>query len=132
MKKRISFLLLLAVLLSLCTACRTEKKTISCDAVITAYQNTGYTVWHKDYPEKENGYLCRIEIQNEGGESISFSFFENESEADAYADQHQWNWAVWLYSLALLQPTWVTTKTHSNIVIEYVDKDLYKPFEQLT
>ena len=132
MKKAISILLLFAMVAAVFAGCAGKQgRPVSCDEVVAAYEAAGYRVYHRDYPEKQYGYSCCIEIDSEDGEHISFNFFETEQEAAAYAEERQWNWAVWLISVAMQQPTWLTTVTHYNIEIEYDSKDLYKPFEQL-
>ena len=131
MKKWICLLLLAATVLTAFSGCSKQEKEVSCAEVIAAYEGAGYTVFHRDYPEKEYGYACCIEIEGEDGGHISFYFFETDREAEAYAEERQWNVVLWLYSAAMFQPTWLTTKTYGNIEIEYDDKALYKPFQQL-
>lgn len=132
MKKLLSILLLFAMVAAMFAGCAGKQgRPVSCDEVIAAYEAAGYQVYHRDYPEKEYGYSCCIEIDSEDGAHISFNFFETEQEAAAYAEERQWNWAVWLISVAMQQPTWLTTKTYGNIEIEYTTGSLYKPFQQL-
>ena len=132
MKRVICVVLLAAMVLAAFSGCAAEpNRAVSCGEVVAAYEEAGYAVWHRDYPEKEYGYACCIEIEGEDGNHISFYFFETEEEAESYADQRQWNWAVWLVSLAMFQPTWLTTKTYQNIEIEYDSDQLYKPFAEL-
>lgn len=132
MKRVLCLSLLVAMAMSLFAGCAAKQsKEVTCQDVIGAYEEAGYEVWHRDYPEKEYGYACCIEIEDEDGDHISFYFFETVNEADAYAKERQWNWALWLYSAAMFQPTWLTTETYGNIEIEYDQKDLYKPFKAL-
>ena len=132
MKKAISILLLFAMVAAVFAGCAGKQgRPVSCDEVIAAYEAAGYQVYHREYPEKDYGYSCCIEIDGEDGDHISFHFFDTAVEAESYAEERQWNWAVWLISVAMQQPTWLTTVTHYNIEIEYDSKDLYKPFEQL-
>lgn len=132
MKRMLCMLLFAAMVLSLFAGCTSKQdKEVTCQEVIAAYQEAGYTVYHRDYPEKEYGYLCCIEIESEDGDHISFNFFDTDKEAEAYAEERQWNWALWLYTAAMFQPTWLTTETYGSIEIEYDDDDLYKPFKEL-
>lgn len=132
MKRCLSLLIAVALVLCLFTGCAVkQEKKVTCQAVIAAYQEAGYEVWHRDYPEKDYGYACCIEIENGDGDHISFYFFETEKEAEAYAKERRWNLVLWLYTAAMFQPTWLTTETYRNIEIEYDDKDLYKPFREL-
>lgn len=132
MKRILCLLLLAAVVLSCFGGCAAEPdREVRCAEVVAAYEEAGYSVWHRDYPEKEYGYACCIEIESDDGDRISFHFFETDQEAEAYAKERQWNWALWLYTAAMFQPTWLTTETYRNIEIEYDSKDLYAPFQQL-
>lgn len=131
MKKIIVYILLAAMALSLCSGCSGKTRPVTCDEVIAAYEEAGYEVWHRDYPEREYGYLCEVTIEEEDGNSIRFHFYETEEEAEAYAEERQWNWALWLYSAAMMEPTWLETETHYNIEIEYDDDDLIEPFRKL-
>lgn len=130
--KRILCLILVFALAVFGIGCAEKSdREVTCAEVIAAYEEAGYAVYHRDYPEKEYGYTCCIEIGSEAGDHISFHFFETKEEAEAYAEERQWNWAVWLISVAMLQPTWLTTETHLNIEIEYDNDDLYQPFKEL-
>lgn len=132
MKRIFSVLLMVAMVLSLFSGCAgRQDKEVTCQDVIAAYEEAGYSVWHKDYPEKEYGYTCCIEIEGEDGSHISFHFFDTEKEAQDYAKERKWNVVLWLYTAAMFQPTWLTTKTYGNIEIEYDDGALYKPFQSL-
>lgn len=129
MKKIIAMVLCLCLLLSM-TGCGTEK-TVTCADVIAAYEAAGYSVSHRDYPEKEYGYLCMVRISEEDGDSIEFHFHETAEEAEAEAKERQWNALLWLFSVIYSDPTWLETETYQNIEIEYDDDALYKPFDKL-
>ena len=131
--KRICCLFLLASLvLSVFSGCSGGiGRRVTCQEVIAAYEEAGYDVYHQDYPEKEYGYLCEVTIEEEDGDSIRFHFYETDEEAEAYAEERQWNWALWMFSVIYSDPTWLETETHYNIEIEYDDEDLIKPFRKL-
>ena len=131
--KRIACIFLLTVLvLSLFSGCSGGiGRQVCCDEVIAAYKEAGYEVSHRDYPEKEYGYLCEITIEEEDGDSIRFHFFETNEEAEAEAEQRQWNGVLWMFSVIYGDPTWLETKVHYNIEIEYDDDALVKPFAAL-
>ncbi len=131
MKKLTAAVVCLCLLLSMTGCGSGQKKTITCAEVIAAYEEAGYQVSHWDYPEKEYGYLCEVDIEEEDGDSIRFHFFETAEEAEAYAQERQWNALLWLFSVIYSDPTWLETETYQNIEIEYDDDDLYKPFKKL-
>lgn len=131
MKRAIAALLLAAVLLGALAGCsQKQEREISCAQVIAAYEAAGYTVGHREYPEQDYGYVCEVTVES-GGKSIRFQFYDTPRQAQSQADQRQWNVALWLYSAAMGQPTWLTTTTYRNIEIEYDSSELYKPFQSL-
>lgn len=131
MKRILCLFFLPALLLSVFSGCSGKSRPVTCDEVIAAYEEAGYEVSHRDYPEREYGYLCEVTIEEEDGDSIRFHFYETDEEAEAYAEERQWNWALWMFSVIYSDPTWLETETHYNIEIEYDDDDLIKPFRKL-
>lgn len=130
--KRIFCLLILAtLLLTIFSGCAGKSRPVTCDEVMRAYKEAGYEVSHRDYPEREYGYVCMVRIEEEDGDSIEFHFHETEEEAEAEAEERQWNVLLWGFSVIYGEPTWLTTESHYNIEIEYDDEDLYAPFEKL-
>ena len=132
MKKLVAMILLAAIVLSLFAGCKgKEEREISCEEVIAAYEEAGYDVHHRDYPEKEYGYLCEVTIEEEDGDSIRFHFYETNEEAQAEAEERRWNGLLWMFSAIYGDPTWLETECYRNIEIEYDDDDLYEPFKEL-
>ena len=131
MKKLTAAILLVAMVLSLFSGCQEEARPVSCEEVIAAYEAAGYDVSHRDYPEKEYGYLCEVTIEEEDGDSIRFHFHETNEEAEAEAEERRWNSVLWLFSVIYGDPTWLKTECYQNIEIEYDDDSLYEPFKEL-
>ena len=132
MKKFAAVILLAAMVLTMFAGCQKEEKAVTCDDVVKAYEEAGYNVSHRDYPEKEYGYVCEVTIEEEDGDSIRFHFYETEEEAKAEAEERQWNGLLRLFSAIYGDPTWLETECYQNIEIEYDDDDLYEPFKDLT
>ena len=131
MKQIVCFFLFTALLLVVFTGCADKSRPVTCDEVIAAYEQAGYEVWHRDYPDREYGYLCEVAIEEEDGDSIRFHFYETSEEAEAEAEQRQWNGLLWMFSVIYGEPTWLETESYRNIEIEYDDDALYKPFKKL-
>lgn len=132
MKRFLGLFILLTMALSMFAGCKgKEEREISCEEVIAAYEEAGYDVWHRDYPEKEYGYLCEVTIEEEDGDSIRFHFYETNEEAQAEAEERRWNGLLWMFSAIYGDPTWLKTECYRNIEIEYDDDDLYEPFKEL-
>ena len=132
MKKIIALMLIFAMALSLMVGCQAkEEPIITCEQVIAAYEEAGYVVWHKEYPEQEHGYQCVVQISLEDGPYIEFHFHETPEAAKEESAQRQRNGLLWFFSVIYNQPTWLQTEVYQNIAIEYDDRKLYKPFEEL-
>ena len=131
--KRFLALFLCAVALLSCTGCSgLQKKEITCADVIAAYEKAGYGVFHKEESYAENG-TCYVRIDDlKSDEYIYFEFFTDAKSAEAYAEQRQWNVALWLFSLIYSDPQWNVTKTYNNIEYEYrFGSDMINPFNEL-
>ena len=129
----------LIVLLCTCllfSGCNTVKKTdkaITCDDVVLAYQEAGYSVFHKEYEEPDEfGAACYLRIDDKDSDDyIYFEFFQTHEEAVEYSEKRQYNVAIWLFSVIYGEPTWVTTKVYNQIEYEYWNAELEKPFLEL-
>ena len=102
---------------------------ISCADVVSAYEETGYEVWHNEYTEGD--FLCTVNAENTDGDIIYFTFFDSADEAEQYAKKGQWNVVLWMYSLVSGDPIWVHTEAYDTIAIQYENTDLYAPFQEL-
>ena len=131
MKKMFLSMLLLISIFTL-TSCDNNKKEITCEDVVKVYEEAGYTVFHKDTNTDDYKYECYVQCTASNSEDyIMFHFFETTEEAKSYADEREWNVILFIYSCAMFQPTWLTTKTYNNIEFEYHENYLYKPFKTL-
>lgn len=132
MKRILSIILLCALILPTFTGCGAfRKKDITCEDVIAAYEDAGYEVEHIEYSDKRYGWLCEVNVTTDDNNFIYIKFFETDEEAKKYADESQWNAVLWMYSLTMLQPTWVHTERYQNIEIEYDKTSLYRPLKKL-
>ncbi len=129
--KRLLPLLLAALLVLSMAGCQKTPKTLSCQQVIDAYEAAGYTVSHREYPEQEYGYACHVVIED-GEDRISFEFYDSVQEAEAAAQERQWNVLLYGFSIIFGEPTWLRTETYGSIEIEYTEPALYRIFQQLT
>ncbi len=110
-----------------------EIKEITPEQVTLAYEEAGYEVWcseeNGDPAEGEKRYT--VKATHENGDYIFFHFFDSVENAEAYADTREYNVFVWLFSAIYGDPSWLNIETYGNIEIEYDNKDLYEPFEEL-
>lgn len=128
----ISIILLSCVLFISLVSCKNgEIKEITPEQVAMAYEEAGYDVWHSEEDDSIEGERYTVKATHENGDYIFFHFFDSVENAEAYADSRQYNVVVWLFSVIYGDPSWLSTETYGNIEIEYDNKDLYEPFEEL-
>ena len=132
----ISVLMIVILSLPVLASCSDKEikkiREITPEDVITAYEAAGYEVWHGEAvndPIKGKHYY--VQANHENGDYIYFSFFDSSENAEAYADEREWNILLWLFSAIYGDPSWLTTEAYGNIEIEYDNKKLYEPFKDL-
>lgn len=134
MRKMISAILLAAILLGLvgCGAYHAQTVEISAEDVYEVYRAAGYNVDIGNPPtDNDLLYHTTVTARDLEGHSIAFHFCNSAADAEALAEERQWNWAVWLVTLAMFQPTWLTTSTYGSIEIEYNHTGIYQPFAKM-
>ncbi len=133
MVRIVSIILLTCLVLSALASCKNgEIKEITPEQVVMAYEEAGYDVWYSEEDDDPiEGERHTVRATHENGDYIFFHFFDSVENAEAYADTRQYNVVIWLFSVIYGDPSWLTTETYGNIEIEYDNKDLYEPFEEL-
>ena len=129
--------MLLMILSALClTACdATEPKELSCEEIISAYENAGYVVSHGAHrTEEEGAHRCyiRADLSEEpDSDYIYFITCFSEEQAKEIAATDQYNILVWLFAAANGEGRWLQTGTYGNIEYSYYNSELIKPFREL-
>lgn len=133
MKKGVTALAALCLLLTGCNATVKTEKELDCGQVISAYEANGYEVFHKETTTEEWGdYVCYVKATDpDTQEYIFFHFFESHEKAATYAESRRYNVLIWLFSVIYGDPAWLITKVYNDIEIEYDHAYLYEPFEEL-
>ena len=129
----IAFAGALFLFLTLAVGCSVDdtRDAISCAEVVSAYEEAGYEVWHREYTAEERDYLCEVVAETEAGEAIYFTFYDSADKAEQHVKDSRWNGLLWAYSLVSGDPTWVYTEAYDTVAIQYENKDLYAPFRDL-
>jgi hypothetical protein len=132
--KRAIALILLATSLFSAGCTPKEGEEITADELITAYENAGYVVRHRDHREDLDAGYYSIEAtlgEGEDGEFIYFHVYDTKEEAEQATEEGQWNIVLWIFSLPFGEYRWLKSKTYNNIHYEYFDRDMTKPFKEL-
>lgn len=127
------FLFALLMCLSLISCSPKETKEISCQDVINCYEELGYDVFHREDTLLEDDYECYIRVASSDREEyIFFHFYNSEDAAKNAEKENEYSIITYFLSVIFGDPTWVHVISYKNIMIEYENKDLYKPFLELT
>lgn len=124
-------LLTILLLFPLLVGCSQKSvKQISCSELVAVYEAADYEVFHNHTQNGEREWICHVGAEDDDCEEyVHFYIFENEEAAEAYAGKRKWNVVLWLYTLAMFEPTWLITDTYGNIEFEYDSgSDLIEPF----
>ena len=133
--RRIKYLalVLLVVFSTFLCSCKEEtKKEITCDMIVTAYEEAGYWVWHSDHYEGEDEY-CHIRAQKteDAEDYIYFCLFQTEEGAQKQKEQDEHNIARWLIFIMFGEARWCQSKRYGKIQYSYYDTSLVEPFNNL-
>ena len=137
MKKLISILLLLSLPFSLSACVNSEPKEISCDEIIAAYKDAGYTVLYHGHEDDENyhdlGMYCCFEVRdpnNEDNYMYVHRYFKAE-DAKAACDERQFNPVLWLFFGLFGEWRWLHVRCYGDIEYETFDYKMMRPLEKL-
>ena len=137
MKRIISIVLLVTLVFSF-TACRTnEAKEISCDEIIAAYKDAGYSVLYHGHENDENyhelGIYCCFEIRDPNNEDnyMYVNRFFREEDAKARCEEGQFNPVLWLFFGIFGEWRWLHVRCYGDIEYETFDYKMMIPLERL-
>ena len=135
MKKILSILLLLSFALSLISCGKSEPKEISCEDIIKAYEDAGYSVTHGEHKdEADSTQLCYIKAsltEDSDSDYIYFITCFTEEQAEEAHKIDKYNPAKWMYAAAMGETRWLKSGTYGKIEYSYYNSELIKPFEEL-
>ena len=137
MKKIISILLLLSFALSLVACGKSEPKEISCEEIIKAYKDAGYSVLYhgheNDTVYNDLGQYCAFEIRdpNDDDNYMYVHRYFNEEDAKAASKERQFNPILWLFFGIFGEWRWLHVGCYGNIEYETFDRKMIKPLKEL-
>lgn len=136
MKKIISILLLLTLCFSFTACGKTEAKEISCDEIITAYENAGYTVEYHNHrdTDAESDVVCNIRIEDPKNPERNYLYidrYSDESKSKAAAEDAKYNLVVWFVFAISGESRWLKSEYYGNIHYHSFNDEITKPLEGL-
>jgi predicted small lipoprotein YifL len=136
MKKIISILLLLLLALSLAACGNQDPKEISCEEIITAYENAGYTVEHHMHHDADTDAdaVCNILIKdskNPERDYIYIDRYSNEEGAKSAAEETAYNPVLWFVFGVNGEWRWLKSEHYGDIHYHTYNSKMTKPLEKL-
>ena len=137
MKKILSIILLLSFASSLTACGKSEVKEISCEEIIAAYEDAGYTVLYHDHENdtvyNDLGQYCAFEIRdpdNEDNYMYVHRYF-NEEDAKAANEEAEFHPVLWLFFGIFGEWRWLHTGCYGDLTYETFDWKIIKPLKEL-
>ena len=137
MKKLIAIFLLLIILFGLTSCTSLKTKEISCDDIINAYEDAGYTVLYhgheNDTMYNDLGQYCAFEIRDPNNEDNYMYVHRYFSEEDARSacKERQFNPILWLFFGIFGEWRWLHVKCYGDIEYETFDYKMLFPMYKL-
>ena len=129
-------LLLLAMSLTMFSCGEGEKKELSCEEIIKAYENAGYTVQYHNHRDAntDSDVICNIQIvdpQNAERNYLYIDRYANEEKAKAVAEEYEYHLAIWMIAVLHGEGRWLKSRQYGNIHYHSYNKKILKPLESL-
>ena len=134
--KKIILILMSLISISTLISCGNDniisEKEITCEDIITVYENAGYEVFHKETITQDYSWNCYVKCTAlDSDDYIFFYIFETNEEAKSYADERRGNLLLYIFSGIFGEASWLKTKSYNNIEIEFDKDELFEPFKLL-
>ena len=137
MKRIISILLLLSLCFSFTACGNSEPKEITCEDIIAAYEDAGYTVNYHNHDDPiyyESNESCHIEIvdpEDPNRKYIYITRYFTEEYAKAIEKERRFNPILWLFFGVFGEWRWLKNGVYGNIYYETFDSKMIKPLREL-
>lgn len=140
MKKIISVMLLLSFAMSL-TSCSkredTEATKVSCEEIIAAYEDAGYSVLYHGHEDdtvyNDLGQYCAFEIRDPDDEDnyMYVHRYFNAEDAVAESEEAKYHPVLWLFSGIFGEWRWLHTGCYGDLTYSTFDRKMIKPLKAL-
>ena len=137
MKRVISILLLFSLTFSFfaCTPHRSEE--ITCEDIIAAYENAGYTMehhLHEDPVYLEEGICCSLMFQDPEDPDKNYIYIERHNTTNgAYqaAEESEYNLVLWFISLVHGEGRWLRSEQFGTLHSTTFERKMLKPLQSI-
>ncbi len=137
MKKTLSIVLLLSLVLSLSACGKGEPREIDCSDIIKAYEDAGYSVTHTQHCNEEGyHYRCFIAVQlneqDDPSDHLYITTYWTEEEAKQAERTDRYHIVTWIFALPFGEYRWLKSGTYGTIEYSTYNRKMLKPFKKLT
>ena len=136
MKRIVSVLLLLSIAFSF-SACTHIQKEVSCEDIIAAYENAGYTMGHhlhEDPVYLEEGICCSLLFEDPDDPEKNYIYIERHNTTNgAYqaAEESEYNLVLWFISLVHGEGRWLRSEQFGTLHCTTFEKKMLKPLQSI-
>lgn len=134
-KRIIAPALLLAIALSLVACGKSEGREISCEDIIKAYEEAGYTVAHHIHrDDAESDIKCKILIEDPDSPKRNYLYIDRYSTAEGAKEADKgntYNPAIWIIAALHGEWRWLKSEHYNDIHYSSYNKEIIKPLKQL-
>ena len=136
MKKILSLLLLFSLALSFTACGKSEAKELSCEEIIAAYEDAGYTVTYHNHrqTDTESDVRCNIQIEDPKNPRKNYLYvdrYSTEEKAEAAAEDTSYNPIVWFVFGIHGEWRWLKSEHYGTIHYHSYNNDIMKPLKEL-
>ncbi len=138
MKKILSIFLFILLVLSLVACGNSEPKEISCEEIIAAYEEAGYSVLYhgheNDTVYNDLGIYCSFEIRENPDNADNYVYIDRyftEEQAKAANQEQQFHPILWLFFGVFGEWRWLHTGCYGDIVYSTFEYKMLKPLQEL-
>ena len=137
MKRIVSIILLLSFALSLVACGNSKPKEISCEEIIAAYKEAGYSVLYhgheNDTVYNDLGQYCAFEIRDPDDEDnyMYVHRYFSEEDAKAASKEEQFNPILWLFFGIFGEWRWLHTGCYGDLTYSTFDPKMIRPLREL-
>lgn len=137
MKRIISIILLFSLAMSFMACDNPEPKEITCEDIIAAYKEAGYSVLYhghdNDTVYNDLGIYCSFEIRDQNNEDnyMYVNRYYTVEEAKAASDERQFNLVLWIFFGIFGEWRWLHVGCYGDIEYETFEYKMLKPLKGL-
>ena len=137
MKRIVSLFLLIASVISFVSCGSQEAREISCEDIIAAYEDVGYSVLYHGHEDDEIyndlGEYCSFEIRDPNNEDnyMYVHRYFSEDAAKAAREEAEYHPVLWLFFGIFGEWRWLHTGRYGDLTYETFDKKMLKPLKEL-